>query len=222
MVVNKYTLIIFLLLNSTCYSQKLDGYGAKLGLVVANQTWNYAQPTNFTPTPRSGVGFGGFIEYSFKPGINFMIELDYVQKGFTADVVTTTPADQVDTGGGGPGTTTQTTTIKPRVDYLSLPVTIKFVYNSNIISPYVFAGPRLDYMIGRNSDGAVFDIFHKWDAGILIGGGFGIYSQSRFSGLIEIRYSPSFTPAYKSDQVTVKNTSFEVLVGIKLLPKQKK
>jgi hypothetical protein len=204
-----------------CYSQKLDGYGAKLGLVVANQTWNYAQPTNFTPTARSGLGFGGFIEFAYKPSIHLMIELDYVQKGFNADIVTTVPAEQVDTG-GGPGTTTQTKTIKPRADYLSLPVTVKFVYNSNIISPYAFAGPRLDYMIGRNSDGAVFDNFHRWDAGISIGGGFGIYSKSSFSGFIEIRYSPSFTPTYKSDQVTVKNTSFEVLAGIKFLSKQKK
>lgn len=218
---NKYTLIFLLIFSSACYSQKLDGYGLKLGLVDASQTWTYAEPTDFSTSTRIGIGIGGFIEFSYKPGVNFMIGLEYLQKGFTADIVTNSPASQVDSG-GGPGTTQQTRTIKPRADYLSLPVTVKFIYYSHILSPYAFAGPRLDYRIGRNGDGAVFDNFHKWDAGISVGGGFGIYSQSKISGFIEIRYSPSFTRAYTSDQVTVKNTSFEVLAGIKILPKQKK
>jgi opacity protein-like surface antigen len=216
----KILLIVFLLIISGANAQKLHSFGLKLGVVSANQSWNYVSQTDFTTNSKAGIGFGAMLEYLYKPGISFIIELDYLQKGFSSDVQISPQALQVDSGGGGGVVINQTKTIKPGANYLSLPVTAEFIYRSDMFSPYCFAGPRLDYLIGRNDDGAFYDNFHKWDFGVSIGAGLGIYTESKVSAFLEVRYDPSLVNAYSNDQVTVKNTAFEVFAGIRILTKK--
>jgi hypothetical protein len=76
-------------------------------------------------------------------------------------------------------------------------------------------GPRIDLFLGYNSDlsGALYDEFERVD----IGGDFGIgvgNNSGPMRMLLEFRYSPDFSNAYKTDLLKVKNNSFEILFGL--------
>jgi hypothetical protein len=63
---------------------------------------------------------------------------------------------------------------------------------------------------------AVFDKLKTTGTGATFGAGVEIPSAIVTSLLAEFRYSPSFDNAYVNNHLTVKNHSFEILVGVRL------
>lgn len=195
----------------------------------ANQTWTYANPYPYELPEyqyRNGIDVGAFVELFKFPYVSFMPEIHYVQKGFKVYVEVTTPSQ--------PEGTSEFMNYIPRAEYISLPVLAKLRYDSKYITPYLIAGPRIDW---RSSDGSsnlesfvypsgtelpgFYKDFNRFDFGATIGVGIGVLANERFSGFIEARYSPSVTNAYKSSNTTVKNNSYEILLGLKINTKAK-
>ena len=81
--------------------------------------------------------------------------------------------------------------------------------------PYLFAGPRIDVLIARNAEGmeAVFDNLKETGVGASIGAGVEVPLIFLPCLLAEFRYSPSFDYAFSSEHLTVKNQSFEIIIG---------
>lgn len=196
-------------LTSSTNAQFIRGYGLKFGAISATQTWDYKTSTKFSPERRWGIDAAGYIEVINLPYFRLLGELHYIQKGFSITLPVTTISQPDGTG--------EYITLKPRVDYLSVPILAKLRFDLGKVTPYLIAGPRFDFLISKNPDGfqSVLDNFKSKDIGISIGSGFEFSLKFIKSVLAEFRFSPSFSEAYSSNTLTVKNQSFEFLLGVR-------
>jgi hypothetical protein len=104
------------------------------------------------------------------------------------------------------------------VDYLSVPVLAKVRLSFPAITPYLIAGPRADLLLSKKGDGfdAVIDKFKSTDVGGTFGLGVELHTLLPVGLLAEIRYNPSFRDAFKNEFLSVRNHSFDFLVGLQL------
>jgi hypothetical protein len=138
-------------------------------------------------------------------------QIEYTQKGMGMKFVETSP--------DGPEVISSTM-IYNRLDYVSLPVFAKFLIPASSISPYVFFGPRLDYLTGfssdRNTFNEVYDRFRRFAVGGSVGAGLQAGTALDLPLVVELRYNADFTDSYTSDFLEVSNNSFDLLLGIVL------
>jgi len=180
--------------------QVIRGTGIKVGVISATQIWNNPD-INSQIDPRWGFDAGCFLDGPHYGYISVMTEMHYSQKGYSVT--------QTETLG-------KTSTFKPRIDYLSVPVFIKIRGPGGIISPYIFGGPRFDFQLSHKPNGAQtkYDNMKNTDIGSSVGFGFEIETSFHFNYLAEFRYCPSFTNIYENESVSVKNRSLEFFLGI--------
>ncbi len=189
-------------------AQLINSYGLKSGLCLANQDWYYTSPFSLDTQNHFGLSIGGFLELFNYSNFNLLIESHYIQKGVIFEITRT---DEY-------GIYIGKFEYNNRVDYLSLPVLGKFAYKLKRSSPYILIGPRIDIFLGYDSENydSVYDEFNSIDLGGTLGLGYEFNIFGTHSFLVEIRYSPSFTNSYDTEYLTVNNSSFEFLAGIKL------
>jgi hypothetical protein len=192
------------------HAQIIRGYGLKLGAVSASQTWDFDFNVNLPVEARWGYDAGIFVEVLDMPYFSVLAEVHYIQKGFSVTLPITTPVFPEGTG--------QYATLRPRADYLSIPLLAKVRFETGLIDPCLYAGPRFDILIGSKAEGAnaVFDELKGTGTGAVVGAGVEIPTAFVPSLLAEIRYSTSFDDAFVNNHLTVKNHSFEILVGVRL------
>ena len=191
------------------YPQSIQSYGFKVGVASATQSWDYHDtpyPMRLPTEQRWGIDAGIFIEVLKIPNASVLGELHYIQKGYSVTLAVTTPDSPEGAG---------YLTIHPRIDYLSIPVLIKLRYEMTMMNPYLFVGPRADISIGYSDDSA-FDEFKGTDVGISSGMGVEMPWTPVKAILVEFRYSPSISNAYKGRFVTVRNRSWEFHLGVVL------
>lgn len=96
---------------------------------------------------------------------------------------------------------------------------VKLSTNYKKITPYIIAGPRFDILLDYDSEEHLFDVIYDKlepiDYGLDIGCGVEFQIIHNTKSLIELRYSPTITTSYEDEYYTIKNTSFEILTGIK-------
>ena len=195
---------------SPLQAQLVKSYGLKAGAVSAKQMWDYSRNIDFPAERRWGFDAGVFVEGLNIPYFSLLAEAHYVQKGFRITLPITTPAYPEGTG--------EEATFEPRVDYLSIPVLVKIRFETGTLTPYVIGGPRIDFLIGKNVDaaGTVYDDLKKTDIGGSLGAGVEIPFVAGTGLITEFRYSPSFTTIFADRFLTIKNESFELLLGVRL------
>ena len=195
----------FTLLNA----QLINSYGFKAGVCIANQDFDYSLDFNIDTESRYGFVTGFFIELLNNENFHLLAETHYVQKGNNVEF------DHRDENGILIGIIT----LNSRVDYLEFDVLGKYTINLSSFKPYLIAGPRFDILLDYNSENNFLDPVYEdldfIDFGLSIGGGFEFQIIQNTISLIEFRYSPALTSSYETDLLTVKNTSFEILTGIK-------
>jgi hypothetical protein len=197
-------LIFVIVLPSLVQAQIFKGYGFKAGAVRASQSFDYTMNFSIPIENRWGLDVGAFAEWFQHPNFSLLTELHYVQKGYSLTVPITSAIYPEGTG--------EYYTYKPRLDYISIPVLAKVRYETDAVTPYVFAGPRFDFLLGKYETLSLD--YSSTDIGITVGGGlqFSIMQSSQM--LVEGRFSPSFANAFQNPNLTVKNKSFEILVGM--------
>lgn len=206
--------MVILAANSVAHSQLVRSYGVKLGAVSANQTWHYAffpdLATDWTTNYRWGITGGVYVELLDIPLLSLVAELQYTQKGTRYPLPLTSVSQPDGTG--------QFKTLSPRVDYLSIPILAKLRLKSPFFTPYLIVGPRVDLLVFKRGDGfdQVIDRFKSTDVGGTIGVGVEIHTLLPVGLLAELRFNPSFRDSYNSEFLTVRNRSFDFLVGLQL------
>ena len=198
---------LVLAISSAAHAQTLQGYGVKAGVVIANQDFDYAEDLDFHTKNRVGFNFGVYVEWLNLPHLSLLTEAHYVQKGMIIENIVNNEF----------GERIGIKEFDYRVDYLSVPILVKISVNSQGFSPYLIAGPRFDFLLGYDSPGggSLYDQFKDLDTGADIG--IGLESNTEpLKILLEFRYSPDFSNAYKTDLLKVKNNSFEILIGLEL------
>ena len=200
------TLIIFFaILTSSGEAQIIRSYGLKVGTIAASQFFDYNINVTNPTTTRWGFDGGGFVEFLNVPYFSLLAELSYVQRGYSSTLKVSTPAQPQGTG--------EYVTIRPRVDYVSLPLMAKVRFEAEEVIPYFMVGPRFDFLLGTNNSSLDYS---PTDIGMTFGAGaqLSFFSPTQF--LVEGRFSPSFTKAFEGRYLTVKNNSFEILIGMTL------
>ncbi len=175
--------------------------------MVANQDFDYTFGFDFDTESRTGFDMGIYTEWFDLPFFSLLTEIHYIQKGMQHEERRFNEFGE------------EVALLKwnNRVDYLSIPILVKITIQTEHVSPYFIMGPRIDLLLGYDSDHfeALYDEFER----VNLGGDFGI-GVGNNSGpvkiLLEFRYSPDFTNAYKTDLLKVKNNSFEILFGLRL------
>jgi len=173
--------------------------------------WKYSNPElKIKPKNYSGLYFGILAEIINKKYYGLLIEGAYIQKGAKEIIqgTTITPNDQgyIDT---------ETISYSNRFDYITLQSYLKIQYPLTYITPYIIAGPRIDYMLNKNIE--VFKLvsneFEEINYGISYGIGLTYTKLKYIIPFVEIINSPDINKTYETDLLTVSNYSYEIKVG---------
>lgn len=183
---------------SICIAQPLKSYGIKGGLSYSTQSWEPQSTLGFAPTYRTGIAAGFFLEGFNVSQLSMLAELWYVEKGFQQP--------------GGVNIT------HPSLVYVSMPILLKYHIDTESFEPYFFGGPSIDYLFHISSAGllSVTEAHSEGDSdiGFVVGAGIR-YSIPYIKNLLaEIRFNPSIITTYQSNTLTVRNSSFQFLLGI--------
>ncbi len=203
--------LILLSFISTSQAQLIRGYGIKLGTTISSQTWEYVPALNFTfePDNRIGLNIGIFAELLNNPIISIVTELNYIQKGMKEEVPVTTASQPDGTG--------EFVTWDTRIDYINLSAFGKLRLNLGIVSPYLIAGPKIDFEINKEhslDDTNIFENnFNKNRIGFKVGIGTEINLVS-LNLLAEILYDADFNELYENEFLKVTSNSIDFRIGL--------
>lgn len=189
------------------FAQSAPHFGVKMGFSLSNQRFDYTQfSSDFDDILGNNMALS--LEWPATRHFNILAELHFVQKGMTDNVVVT--------AGNSPEPVGELK-FKNRVNYLSVPVLAKVGLRSKSLSPYVIAGPRVDFKLGYESGffDEIYDDFKSITFGASLGLGTELNLGANFTPLLEVRYSPDFSKSYSTELLTVRNQSFEFLFGVK-------
>ncbi len=185
-------------------------FGVKAGVAFSKQTFDYAQLLEPEFDTRAGFQFGLFLEYPINRYFSLVPEFRYVPVGVKYSVLYI-PDYGFD---GEPVYETRQT----RVDYLSVPLMIKARLPMRKFTPYLIAGPRVDFQLGTGADAGdfsqVYDQFDQITAGFTLGGGVQFKLSPRYNLLVEASYSPDVTKVYETDLLNVRNHMLSIVTGL--------
>jgi len=201
-----FTFIFFLIIGvSNSNAQLIRSYGLKIGAASTNENLNWAQWTGIksNSNSRQALDAGIFIEWFNLPFLSVITELNYIQKGSNVTMNILAKAMGI--------TFDKVWTFTTKINYLSLPLLAKARFDSGLITPYVIAGPRLDFYLS-NSNINYPMTYNKLDIGGTFGIGAELNAVSPIGAGAEIRYSPSFKDCYSQDGLTIRNNSLELLL----------
>ena len=184
-------------------------FGVKAGVAFSKQTFDYTDFESEFDT-RAGLQFGFFLEYPVNRYFSLVPEFRYVPVGVKYSILYIQ-----DYGfNGEPVYETRQT----RVDYLSVPLMIKARLPMRKFTPYLIAGPRVDFQLGTGADAAdfsqVYDQFDQITAGFIFGGGVQFKLSPRYNLLVEASYSPDVTKVYETDFLNVRNHTLSIVTGV--------
>jgi hypothetical protein len=202
--------VLVLMCTNESPSQLIKGYGIKLGMTSADQKFNYTFISGIETKRRLGFISGVYVEWLDIPVISVITEVDYTQRGMGQGLYVTSEAGPERIG---------TKTFYSRLDYLSIPVLAKATLPGTIISPYIFAGPRFDFLLGYKSDENTFnDLYGKFKKNIF-GGTVGLGAETGsllpVTLTVDFRYNIDFTKSFKNSDLEVTNNAFDFMVGVR-------
>lgn len=174
-------------------------FGVKCG-------WNTSSMTGlkaiWEKTNRQGMSIGAFASFSLSGSLEVQPEIYYTQKGVKADV--------------GEWGVPYIYTYK--MDYLEVPVLLKWSLTDGSLSPYLIAGPYLgfkgSFKLKVEGEGAVEEgsvgYFKDSDFGVAVGAGLAL-KQGHGAFLLEVRYTLGLSKI--NDFGDSKNRTLGVLLG---------
>ena len=187
------------------------------GLIWATQKWDYKNTNvDFQNEYRSGFHIGVNVEFMHHDYFSILAELGFAQKGFKMEVDITTPNYPE----GGLGTK-------------ELIYAYKYVYFSPLFKarkefggfvPYLFLGPRLDYLLEYPTDefskesatyfnDFIFGMTYGLGLEYMLGSfGVGLIFQNQYD--FTLAYHHELEEGYDSG-VDIKNNAFIVDLGVK-------
>jgi opacity protein-like surface antigen len=201
--------LIFMLVSA--HALAVD-FGAKIGLALADQDFEY---TDFDMNwdSRTGIQFGAFVGFPVSENLVFSPEIQYVPKGVSEEFAVYSYAGPI-----------EDSTIRKtaRIDYLSVSLPVKVGLPLGKFTPYLIAGPRIDFQVGIKNDDFMQILYEEFDKvayGLTLGAGGEISVASAYRLLFEVSYSPDLTKVYDGDAgafgtLSVKNRTVSFLVGV--------
>jgi len=199
-------LVAQLLASAASNAQLLRQAGLKIAYTSANQTFRY---TNFTwSTLRlPGLSIAAYAEWLDLPVVSVITQLEYAQRGMRLE---------------GTRTANDPTPFQYRIDhrcdYLSVPIMLKCSLPSLVVCPYLAGGPRADFFLSHRTDEdwfpTVYEGFKKSSIGASAACGVQVNAIPGIVLLLEGRYNWDLADAYASEELKVRNDSFDLWLGV--------
>jgi hypothetical protein len=190
--------ILFTLTSFNLNAQTLVNYGLKFGVAASNPIWKVESTSISGIKTLYGADIGLFADWSLSKYFFITSELHYVQKGLKTQFDGERPISDSE---------------RPTINYLSIPITIKYVFLDSYIEPYVLGGPRVDFAISKydhNWSRFVYKNTKDIDFGINVGLGIQTKSLIGIGTGIELRYCPSLINVDSSIMGNITNRSYEI------------
>lgn len=201
-------LLLLLFCTNTPVSQSFDSFGIKFG------TNSSANSYSGELTRRKiGLSIGLFTELKAAERFFIQPEIFFINKGNTVLVL---------------NNISKTEEVKTQLNYLSIPLSIKYCLNKNNIVPFISLGPRIDILLNYDENGleGYYSNLNSVNFGIsaAIGAQYLFNKNKRL--ILELRYSPDlskyFIYGYRRKNVNIFNqgsvnhfnNSIEFLLGI--------
>ncbi len=199
-------LILLLFFSSSALAQLPFKLGARVGLNLANLSFDPDLPANVDKSSRVGFKFGAMAELGFIPMFALQVEPMYVMRGakFTQGSIEETW----------------------KFSYLEIPILLKLkIPTPGPITPYIFAGPNIGILLsatdeagGQDTD--IKDQLSSTDFALDFGAGVGFNIAPFIDLLIDARYSlglselPTDQAKQSLGNLTVKTKDIQIVAGI--------
>ncbi|HEY6953385.1 MAG TPA: porin family protein [Bacteroidota bacterium] len=193
-------LVLVAIFAGLSYSQ--IGLGIKGGVNFANVSGADAAPNSKT---RTGFAAGAYLEISLPMLFTIQPEILYSQKGFVAD----------ENFFGTP------VKVTGKLDYLEIPVLVKYSFPVPVVKPSLYAGPALGILLsakakaeanGQSAETDIKDQTTSTDFGIVFGASANIAIIT-----VDVRYTLGLTSLDKNGSGKAYNRVFGIMVGIPLM-----
>ena len=191
--------LFFILYSFSSNAQFVSGIGATGGITYAREKWSYTNPLRIEKK-NFLLGFNGslFVEFFQHDYLRWVSELQYNQKG---------TIEQLNSGD-----------VKDRLQYLSFNNFLKARYELLDVIPYVLIGPRVEYLLSASPQ----TDFNKIHVGVSVGAGAELVAYSNFKFFAEMHYNSDILNAYNKNSLSIKNTAFELRIGLKYAIKKRR
>lgn len=203
--------IICFLVSATSYGQLPDDYGLKLSYGGSAQVFNEATIESQSTNARFDLGVALHLNWDFNKQFSILAEPGLVKRGMVGDF------------GGIANIKSSAESMNADLSYISLPVLAKFNILNSKFSPFVEAGPRIDFLIyERVTDNASSDYQHIIDqynnitGGLSTGLGLDIQELNNGNLSLGLRLNWDLLNSYESNHLTVKNRASEFFLRFTL------
>jgi len=198
--------LILLFLTFSTSAQSLIGYGVKFGAAVSDPIWTFENDSPHSSEIEIGADVGFFLNWSLTNRFSLLTEMHFIQKGIKYNITKTNLSES------GMIASITKVTIHPNVNYLSVPIYLKYDLVSSEVNPYLIAGLRVDFDLSENNSNEYPNLYlHKNN--VDFGGSIGLGLQTKsILGIgtgIELKYSPSFVKYYSPLLTDIKNRTYE-------------
>jgi len=200
---------ILSILTCNAHSQIKSNFGFKFGFVSSEQKWESTNGQNLDELykAKEGMKIGIFYESNIYSHLWGLVEFNYAQKGSKYEFLIT---DQY-------GLKINYFDWVQKVDYLEVPLLIKYEINTEIITFYPILGIRFDYLVYRKA----FSIANQknlknWIFGYTYGIGFEVKQPISIPFKFEFRHNPDITTMSKSESLELRNVTIEFIFCVSL------
>jgi hypothetical protein len=214
--------LVMVSLHAPAQAGMLKRWGFQAGYVSSTQDWEHPYISKDDFSRKSGFHGGVFTEWLDYRVLSVRVAVQYERKGtaYTTEVT--------DTQGFSLGEQTFYSTL----DYLSVPILLKATTGWSPVSPYLLAGPRVDFMQGYSTDDWVWGFEDEWDTiSYGLSGGLGIEMPVSGIGQLFVEFVYNYDLSWLFETTVpagsifgnptdvpfrIKNESFLVTAGVGL------
>jgi hypothetical protein len=203
-----YLSVLVFLMTDAGNAQLFRSIGTKVAYSSAFQDFDFA--SNISGGKRiSVINFSAFAELFDGSPLAVMVQCEYVQRGMRDRFAIISPTGPEIIGYDDKDS---------RVRYLSFPILAKIYLLKGLLSPYLLAGGRIDFMLSYKSDddaySAVYNMFARSTYGLSGGGGMELVLSSELFMLFEARYNLDLKDSYRTQFLRVRNNSIDFWFGV--------
>jgi hypothetical protein len=200
--------------NQVIFSQFITGFGIKAGLTYSNAKLSY---TSGNPETAYHVGFNGslFAEFINNNLFNLQINAGYDKRGYRDILIRTDEfGNEIGTDYMGWG-----------LQYVSVGVLAKLKFSGLNFTPYLLAGPNVDfyagytynlpdYMIQTGFYSNILENLKKVNYSFSLGTGIIFNKLLPYKTFVEFSYLPPINTSINNSYVKIKEYSFNLKLGI--------
>lgn len=205
---------LLFILTFSAHAQVIRSYGAKGGMVLANQRYeitplDYRVETQPIVRPAMGV----FAELFYHPYLSVQTDLMYIGKGSRTSTESLTvnhrDNDNV-TVNEGPETSST-------YHYLSFSPMVRFRIEDLGLTYFALLGPRFERLFGYNTT-SEYPLERRETNAFGLTAGIGAeYSMESMEAFAELQFQPDMTAVTEDEPLLVKNRLFMLTLGVRFM-----